>query len=63
LECAVKISELCDDGSDPECKLYVTAEKTKDQGLKFRKDYAALKTEKAIVEKCREILSIIREEL
>jgi len=30
LECAVKISELCDDGSDPETKLYVTKEEEKD---------------------------------
>ena len=26
-ECAVKLEELCDDGSDPETKLYVTKEK------------------------------------
>ena len=29
-ECAMKLKELCDDGSDPECRLYVTKEKSKE---------------------------------
>lgn len=36
IECAIEFKELCDDGSDPESKLYVTKEKSKDQGTKFR---------------------------
>lgn len=27
-ECAIKLTELCDDGSDPESKVYVTKEKS-----------------------------------
>jgi len=37
----VSISELCDDGSDPETKLFVTKEEEKDQGIKFKKEWAS----------------------
>jgi hypothetical protein len=37
LECAVKLKDLCDDGSDPEQKLYVTKE-GKEKGSKFRSE-------------------------
>jgi hypothetical protein len=30
IECATEFTDLCDDGSDPEIKLYVTKEKSKD---------------------------------
>ena len=38
LECAIQINELCDDGSEPETKLYVTKEQNKDQGIRFRQE-------------------------
>ena len=37
LEAAIKLDELCDDGSDPEHKLYVTKE-GKEKGAKFRQE-------------------------
>jgi len=56
------LTELCDDGSDPEHKRYVTKEKNKDQSLNLR---TAMKTQKVVqefVNKCREVLAIVRDE-
>lgn len=36
LECTIQISELCDDGSEPEYKLFITKEQGKDHGVRFR---------------------------
>ena len=38
LECAIQINELCDDGSEPDTKLYVTKEQGKDHGTRFRQE-------------------------
>ena len=42
LECAVKLKDLCDDGSDAEQKLYVTKE-GKEKGAKFKQEVAEQK--------------------
>lgn len=55
---AVSLEELCDDGSDPEANLNVTQ-----QGKKQQKDFNRASTLREIVEKCREILNIIKEEV
>ncbi len=62
LECRVELSDLCDDGSDPEEKLYITKE-GKEKGLKFRQEVSEQKVIKQIVEKCRDVLAIARDEL
>ena len=62
LECSVELSDLCDDGSDPEDKLYVKKE-GKEKGLKFRQEVSEQKVIKQIVEKCRDVLAIARDEL
>jgi hypothetical protein len=36
LDCSVSFSDFCDDGSDPEQKLFVTKEKGNGQGTKFK---------------------------
>ncbi len=36
LECAIELSELCDDGSDPESKMFITKETSNGSGTKFR---------------------------
>ena len=63
LECAVDLKELCDDGSDPDQSLYITQENSKDKGIKFRTEVAEQKTIKQIIEKCREILNVVRDEI
>ncbi|CDW91631.1 uncharacterized protein loc101207721 [Stylonychia lemnae] len=62
LECAVKFTEFCDDGSDPEAQLFVTKEEGTDQGTKFKKEWNSQSVTNKVVEKCREILNIIRDE-
>lgn len=62
LECAVEFTELCDDGDDPESKLFITKETSSGSGPKFRQEAAADKLFKEIAEKCREVLAIVREE-
>lgn len=48
LECAVKISDLCDDGSDPDVELYITKE-GRESGAKFRTECNEQKVIKEIV--------------
>jgi len=36
LECAIELSELCDDGGDPESKMFITKETSNGSGTKFR---------------------------
>jgi len=36
LQCAVEMTELCDDGDDPESKLFITKEAQSGSGPKFR---------------------------
>jgi len=36
LECAVELTELCDDGSDPESKIFITKESGSGSGPRFR---------------------------
>ena len=62
LECAVEFTELCDDGDDPESKLFITKETSSGSGAKFRQEAAADKLFKEIADKCREVLAIVREE-
>lgn len=62
LECAIEMSELCDDGSDPESKIFITKESSKGSGTKFRQEAAAEKLLKEVVDKCREVLALVREE-
>ena len=62
LECSVELSDLCDDGSDPEDKLFITKE-GKEKGIKFRQEAKEQKVIRQIVEKCREVLAIARDEL
>lgn len=38
IECAFQISEFCDDGSDPESKLFVTKDSDGSKGTKFKKE-------------------------
>jgi hypothetical protein len=45
LECAVKLKDLCDDGSDPEEKLYIVKE-GKEKGAKFRQEMSDQKVVK-----------------
>jgi hypothetical protein len=37
-ECAIRLNEFCDDGSDPETKVYVTKEKNKDQSKNLKSE-------------------------
>ena len=62
LECAIELSELCDDGSDPESKLFITKESSSGSGPKFRQEASADKLVKEVVDKCREVVAIVREE-
>lgn len=62
LECAISASELCDDGSDPETKLFVTKENGKDQGTKFKQEMASEQVIDSVISRFREILGIIRDE-
>ena len=61
LECAIELEELCDDGSDPESKLFITKEGGQ-PGTKFRQEATAEKLINEVVERCREALAIVREE-
>ena len=40
-ECALKMKDFCDDGSDPECRIYLTKEKNKEQGSKLKQEIAS----------------------
>ena len=40
-ECAIKLKEFCDDGSDPECKFYITKEKNKETASKLRSEISS----------------------
>lgn len=40
-ECALKMKEFCDDGSDPECRIYVTKEKSKEQSTKLKHEISS----------------------
>ena len=40
-ECALKMKEFCDDGSDPECKIYVTKEKDKATTQKLKQEISS----------------------
>ena len=62
LECAIEFTELCDDGDDPQSKLFITKEAQGGSGPKFRQEAASDKLFKEVADKCREILAIIREE-
>ena len=62
LECAIELTDFCDDGSDPEHKLFITKESDKGSGPKFRQEAAAQKLVAQIVEKSREVLAIVRDE-
>ena len=50
LECTVELSDLCDDGSDPEHKLFISKEGTKSTGVKFREEARAEKLVHQITE-------------
>ncbi len=59
IEASIELSDFCDDGSDPDFKLYVTKEKSPDQGLRFKKEFATKKIIKEFIAKCKEILTLI----
>lgn len=61
-ELDVKLSELCDDGGEPEVELSVPVKKDKDQATKLK---AAVKSDGVVAEiiaKSREILNTIRDQ-
>ncbi len=62
LQCAIEIEELCDDGSEPETKIFITKESPNGTGSKFRQEAASDKVVKEVVEKVREVLAIVREQ-
>ncbi len=61
LECAYDFEELCDDGDAPESKLFITKEGSQ-PGTKFRQEALSEKLVDEVVERCREVLAIVREE-
>lgn len=63
LECAIELTDLCDDGSDPDHKLFITKESGKGSGPKFREEAKTERLAKQMSEKCREILNILKEEV
>lgn len=61
-ECVIELTDLCDDGGDPEIKVDVTKEKAKDSGKILKKDLYSRGTIEEFISKCREVLGIIKEE-
>jgi len=62
IECSIDIEELCDDGSDPQTRLYITKEGANSSGNKFRSEANSEKLIEEVVEKCREVLAMVRDE-
>jgi hypothetical protein len=62
LEGAIELSDLCDDGGDPESKIFVTKEGAKSTGTKFREEARNERLVMQVTEKCREVLNIVRDE-
>ncbi len=62
LEASVELTELCDDGSDPEHKIYIQKESSKGSGPKFREEARSERLAKQLTERCRDVLNIVRDE-
>ena len=62
IECTVELEELCDDGSDPEAKLFITKEGGSLSGTKFRQEATSENLVAEVVERCREVLAQVRDE-
>jgi len=63
IEGAIEYEEVCDDGSEGDMKLFVQKEKNKDQGRKFKEDANTCKLLKKVLDKVRETLAVIKDEV
>ena len=62
IEVEIELTELCDDGSDPEHKIYITKENGSGSGTRFRQEANDCKLALKLAERCREILNIVKDE-
>ena len=62
LEAAIELTELCDDGSEPEHKVFITKEAKSGSGPKFREEARSERVAKQLTERCREVLNVLRDE-
>ena len=62
-ECAIKLKDLCDDGSDPDCRLYVTKEKSKEATQKLKAEINSERVLTEVMGKCRELLQQLKDEV
>ena len=60
LTCEIELSDLCDDGGDPEHRLNVDS--SNGTGNKFKTEASAEKLVEKVTEKIREILQLVRDE-
>ena len=64
-DCTFSIKDLCDDGSEPECKVTVKLNGKGDAGgnaREFKEEIEGDGIVFVVVEKCRQVLGIIRDE-
>lgn len=61
-EGAIKLHELCDDGSHQESNVYITKEKSAQLTKKLREDIQMKKAVEELDKKCREVLEILKNE-
>lgn len=62
VECDIELKELCDDGSDPEYRIKVAKDKGGDSAEKLKSEISSEDVINEIIEKCRAVLNIIRDE-